>query len=255
MENFFIKYWVEIGLSIVSILFGIFVSYIFYRLQKRDVVSAKEERVRRAIEELMDVLESYVINKQTFSMDTIGHLIAASERAHRVELNGVCTPTSLLQDVSLGLQKSTHLDVVQKAAYAEQIVKVIAQISGSEIKLPTSVKENLDFLTIIEKATQSGNKDLAIEKINNLRDSLKRLEPPIETGTSTRSYLTESIAIGLAGVLVAYMSLSDLLRLDTIEGFLLIYAFMIIFISVFILGTPQGRRVVHKMVNFIRHKD
>ncbi len=256
MTEFFSKYWVEIALSIVSILFGIFVSYIFYRLQKRDVISAHEERVRRATEELMDVLESYVINKQTFSKDTIRHLIAASERAHRVELNGVCTPTSLLQDVSLGLQKSRHLDITQKAEYAEHIVNAIAQMSGAEIELPTSVKGNLDLLASIEKTLQEGNKDLAVEEVAKLRNSLKRLEFPIETSTSARSsFLTESIAIGLAAVLLSYVSLSDLFALDTFEGFLLVYVVMIIFVSIFILGTPQGRRFASRIANLFRHKD
>ncbi len=253
MEDFLKNYGVEIILSVVSILFGIFVSYVFYRLQKRDVVSAQEERTHRATEELKDVLESYVINKKEFSKDTIRHLISASERAHRIELNDVCTPTSLLQDVSLGLQKSRHLDVTQKVEYADHIVKSINQLTASKVEMPTTVRSNLELIDSLEKAIQEGNKETTIEKVSILRNSLTRLEQPIISNSSSRSsFLTETVTIGLMGVLVSYLSLTDLLSLDTVEGFMIIYFIMILFLSVFIIGTPQGKRLARNILELMR---
>ncbi len=95
------SYRVEILLSATSISVGFAVGYIFYRLQKRDVTSARVERVKRAKEELLDVIESCIINKQQVAEESIHNLIAASEREYQVGLKGIFTPITLLQDVVL----------------------------------------------------------------------------------------------------------------------------------------------------------
>ena len=108
-------------LSIVSIVIGIVVAYFFYRLQKKDAASASLERKKHATAELLDVVESYIINKQRLSEQVIENLIHASERDHSVALRPVCTGVSLLQDVALRLQRSRHLDIPQKSEYSEKI--------------------------------------------------------------------------------------------------------------------------------------
>lgn len=117
-------------LSIISILIGVIVAYIFYRLQKKDSASASAERKKRATAELLDVVESYIINKQRITDQVIVNLINASERDHQVALRPECTPVSLLQDVALRLQRSRHLDIPQKSEYSEKIddlIKVIRE--------------------------------------------------------------------------------------------------------------------------------
>ena len=42
------SYWVELVLSVASIVIGAIVGYTFYRLQKRDLSSARIERRKRA---------------------------------------------------------------------------------------------------------------------------------------------------------------------------------------------------------------
>lgn len=117
-------------LSIVSILIGILVAYVFYRLQKKDSASASAERKKRATAELLDVVESYIINKQRLSEHVINNLIHASERDHQVALRPDCTSVSLLQDVALRLQRSRHLDIPQKSEYSEKIEQLIQEISS-----------------------------------------------------------------------------------------------------------------------------
>lgn len=114
-------------LSILSILIGMVVSYFFYRLQKKDSISASVERKKHATNELLDVIESYIINKQRLSEHVIDNLIHASERNHSVSLLPACTPVSLLQDVALRLQRSRHLDIPQKTEYSETIEVLIHQ--------------------------------------------------------------------------------------------------------------------------------
>jgi hypothetical protein len=124
MIDFFTNNWI----SIASIFIGFGVSYVFYRLQQKDSVSASSERTKHATVELLDVIESYIINKQDLSRALIDNLIQASERSHTVLLRPSCTPVSLLQDVALRLQRSRHLDIPQKTEYSVKISALITQV-------------------------------------------------------------------------------------------------------------------------------
>lgn len=124
MIDFFSTNW----LSIASILIGVLVAYVFYRLQQKGSASAVSERTKHATADLLDVVESYVINKQDLSLTLIDNLIQASERFHTVSLNPACTPITLLQDVALRLQRSRHLDIPQKSDYSTKIDELILEI-------------------------------------------------------------------------------------------------------------------------------
>lgn len=132
MIDFFTDNWI----SIASVIIGFLVSYVFYRLQQRDSVSAASERTKHATVELLDVVESYIINKQVLSRFLIDNLIQASERLHSVLLRPSCTPITLLQDVALRLQRSRHLNIPQKTEYSVKIDDLIIE-----------VKEELEPLT------------------------------------------------------------------------------------------------------------
>ncbi|KII32617.1 hypothetical protein NL64_10880 [Pseudomonas fluorescens] len=127
MLEFLINNW----LSIVSILIGLLVAYVSYRVQKKDSVSASVERKKHAHSELLDVIESYLINKQQLSESVIENLIYAAERAHFVALRPECTTISLLQDVALRLQRSRHLDIPQKSEYSVAIDSLIRDVRAS----------------------------------------------------------------------------------------------------------------------------
>jgi len=124
MQEFLSTNW----LSMISIVIGVFVAYIFYRLQKKDSASASAERKKHANSELIDVVESYIINKQEISSSVIDNLIDASERFHSVVLRPNCTAIALLQDVALRLQRSRHLDIPQKSEYSVQIDSLIREV-------------------------------------------------------------------------------------------------------------------------------
>lgn len=127
MLDFLVNNW----LSIVSILIGLIVAYVSYRVQKKDAVSASVERKKHAHSELLDVIESYLINKQQLSESVIENLIYAAERAHFVALRPECTTISLLQDVALRLQRSRHLDIPQKSEYSVAIDSLIRDVKAS----------------------------------------------------------------------------------------------------------------------------
>jgi archaellum component FlaF (FlaF/FlaG flagellin family) len=82
VEGFSNSIWSDIVIGAISLLIGIAVSYAFYRLQKRDVASAEEERLKHARAELMELVESLIINKQQVTEPNITNMVAAAERAH-----------------------------------------------------------------------------------------------------------------------------------------------------------------------------
>ena len=203
MGTIIASYWMEILLSIVSIVVGFIVGYVFYRLQKRDVASARAERVKRAREELLDVLEGYIINKQRVSEESIRNLLAASEREYQVELRDICNPTILLQDVALRLQKSRHLDIAQKREYADQIEQMISSSEERRKEIPEEVKEPLELATVIESAIKNDEREKALETINLLKRNL--IKPPVparaEYASIERWQLIASLIAGVGTVL------------------------------------------------------
>jgi len=201
------SYWVEILLSVVSIIFGFLFGYLFYRLQKRDVASARAERVKRAREELLDLIESYIINKQTVSEQWIHNLLAASEREYQVSLGDISSPTTLLQDVALRLQKSRHLDIVQKGEYAAQIEHTITAIEEVREEVPEEAKEPLELLGVLRNAIHNDEKQKALETTTLLRERLGK--PPARVRaeyatTAERWQLLSSTIAGIGVVIATY---------------------------------------------------
>ena len=121
MTDFFASYWLEVLLVIVSIFVGIVGSNLFHRFQKQDTAPTRGDRVKEAYEELYGLTEGLVVNKQDFTGESILNLMAAAERQYQVTLRDTYSPTSMLQDVLLSLQRSSHLDIAQKSKYAAQI--------------------------------------------------------------------------------------------------------------------------------------
>lgn len=244
MRDFITNNLLEIVLSVISILFGILVSYIFYRLQKRDVVSAKEEREKRAREELTDTVESFVINKQQLSEDMIHNLIAASERAHVVELYARYSPITILQDVALRLQRSRHLDVVQKTEYASQIEKIIARIAESHKELPATLDEVYQLVSTVETAISDNQKEQAIKSLQILKTALPTLRPPAiapDDSSYRKLQLATATMAGLGTIVASFIALADFGGLAR-ELFLNIIA-SLLFASILAAGAVLIRRI------------
>ena len=157
-------------LTLVSILIGVLVAFMFYRLQKKDSASASHERKKHATNELLDVVESYIINKQNLSEHVVDNLVFASERDHVVSLRGGCTAISLLQDVALRLQRSRHLDIPQKSEYSLKIEELIREIRERREPPPLDHlnKEFQQNLAILENLIPSEKRDEAKKALNAL---------------------------------------------------------------------------------------
>jgi hypothetical protein len=194
-------------LTLVSILIGVLVAFVFYRLQKKDSVSAAHERKKHATNELLDVVESYIINKQKLSEQVVDNLIFASERDHVVLLRGGCSPISLLQDVALRLQRSRHLDIPQKSEYSLKIEELIREIQERREPPPLDQlnKEIQQNLSILEGLIPTEKQDQAKGALNALASlSEKRRDLTAKRGTYDSVFqLTAPLIAGIASSLAA----------------------------------------------------
>ncbi len=213
MTEFLTKYFVEIVLSVVSIVIGAIVGYVFYRLQKRDVASAEVERIKQARAEILDILENNIINKQKISEEAIHNLLAASEREHNISLRNLCTPVTLLQDVALRLHRSRHLDIAQKTEYATYIGETILMIAESNKVISAEAKHPIELAKSIESAIQSNQPDKALENLSLLKTELNELtatkkEPYISN--NERWQLLASIIAALGTMIALFSVIADL---------------------------------------------
>lgn len=194
-------------LTLLSLVFGVFVSWFFHRLQKGVVVTAKEERNKHAREELQDVVETYIINKQEINETTIRNHIDAIERKHQVVLSPFYTPTAVLQDVALRLQNSSHLDKDQKTEYALQIVSIISGVVDNQREITPTASALLDLAQTIETAIEDGKNEIAVKLIKDLKAQLLKARIiQIRNGDAPTGYLQLTGAL-LAGIVTVVFTL------------------------------------------------
>jgi hypothetical protein len=193
-------------LSLVSILIGILVAYVFYRLQKKDSTSAANERKKHATNELLDVVESYIINKQALSEDVIENLVQASERDHSVQLRPLCTATSLLQDVALRLQRSRHLDIPQKSEYSLKIEELIRDIRSQVEPRPLDrlADDIQQAVTQLEAIIPDENREEARKQLSRLAALTEKKREIILRRTETSDYdFIGPVVAGIAGLVAS----------------------------------------------------
>lgn len=121
LSDYLMGFLPEVLLVVVSILIGVVATNLFHRLREKEGGPARLGGEEQAKDELLGLIQSYIVNKQEFSEQSIRNLMAASERQYQVQLMDAYTPVTLLQDVLLTLQQSKHLDVPQKIQYVSQI--------------------------------------------------------------------------------------------------------------------------------------
>jgi hypothetical protein len=228
-------HWFEILLSIASIIVGIIVAVIFYKLQKKDITSAEIERIKRAREELLDVIESSVINKQNPTNDSIENLLDAVEREHKVSLSNVLNSIILLQDVSLRLQKSRHLDVDQKKVYIEEIEGLIKSLKLEKTGHASGL---LSLLKNLEESIDNNQLDLAKKNLQNLKAAFYKYQLPSTGAEKLSDELLKRISfiIGILSSMITLLFGFFKYSSESQNKFLILFMFsVIVIISVFYL--------------------
>ncbi len=200
----------NIVLTLVSVIIGVVAAFIFYKLQKKDSNSAKQERVRRANDELVETIESVFINKQDITLESIDHLFYACSRKYNVSLKSNCSTTDLLQDVMLRIQRSPHLDIKQKNEYIKKIEEFIENKVAQNIEVKDNDLEGAIAIIdgVIESYDQKDSNDIK-DEISSIKS---RIINSIETtkteeSRSARWSFISSVTAGVA-VSIAIFSIN-----------------------------------------------
>ena len=197
--------------AVLSLFVGLFASWVFFRLSKGDVTSAKYERGKHAREELQDAIESYIINKQDVSEATIRNHIDAMQRKYDVKLDPFYTPKTVLQDVALRLQNSSHLDKDQKTEYASQIEAIIASLTDSQREFVSTSNTILDLVQAIETAIENEQKDTAFKLVQDLKSRLLKSRIAHNSNGDAAANFVQLIGALFAGVVTVAFTIFALM--------------------------------------------
>lgn len=198
----------DIVMTIISVVLGGVFSYLisalFYRRQRKESNTIALERTRRAHHEILDILESYIINKEVIRIVQIKHLIESCEREYDSNLQNFVSPMTLLQDVSFRLQKSKHLNVQEKSNYAQIVEGLVNEVKQNEIDSEVfyqryKIKSIIDD---IKKGLKSNN----IEKLDESLDEIENIVRGMKFHTSTNPITIPNIKVTILFLIVLAIS-------------------------------------------------
>lgn len=171
-----LTYLLNNALNIIgTILLGLIGAYLTQRYIKREVTSARKERLDQAKTNLLDVLEMQVINDKDISEEKIENLMAAVDRKYSVSLSANLSKKDILQDVELRIEESRHLSPSDKEEYSNRIEQQISSIKESN--KPTLPAPQSNTFSRLEQAIKESETQEAIELLNDLKPVLQGMGP------------------------------------------------------------------------------
>jgi len=198
------EWWQQLLLAVGAAVVG---GGFFYLLQLRRLGSVARERLSRAYKELVDTIEIDVINEQEISRDIIFRLIKATSRAYNVDLERVCSPISLCEDVELQLQTNKYLETNKKHAYVNRIRIAIENMQAPEAPTPEWPPEAFKKL---KADIIGGNKEEALQIIETLSKQpyipemkFSELIKKSEARQAQLVSMMVGVAMGIIGVVIA----------------------------------------------------
>lgn len=147
----------------------------------------KREKINKAKSELLDLIESMLVNNEKITISKLITLFRAVERQNGNNLGLDSDLNNILEDLTLRFAKSKHLSSEQKDSYIEKIDALINSIKSEESRnlkdnnqreIPKSLKS---IITELKLETESANGDSKkmIDKIQQLEDKLKGKNDPM----------------------------------------------------------------------------
>lgn len=139
----------------------------------------KREKIIKAKDEFLDLIESMLVNNENFSRSKTLTLFRAIERQNGISLELDSDIENLLEDLSLRFARSKHLSAEQKDDYAVRIDKLIISLNEK----PDHETKDISFLTRereIPKSIKSIINDLKTESENINSEKLKEIIEKLE---------------------------------------------------------------------------
>ena len=131
----------------------------------------RRERVRKAKETLIDLLEGMVVNKAQVDEAKLTSVLRAVERDVDIDLAGEYHGDDWLGDVVLRFEKSRHLSADQKQQYYDAVRKI-----SDEIHVKTDQKPRVEVPRKYEAILNDLKNSLASNDTGRFASSLEELE-------------------------------------------------------------------------------
>lgn len=162
-------------LGIIGIVATFLTSILFYWLGKRftqkNLYTIEKEKKLRAKEEIISILENYIINNFDINKEMTLQRITAIERKESINISNNITPISLLQDVALRLDTTQYLSIEQKKSFSNKITELIK--SFNEDSIPYS-HPFLKLLSSLENKLKNNEVESALEELTNAKEKEPR---------------------------------------------------------------------------------
>lgn len=148
----------------------------------------KREKLNKAKSELLDLIESMLVNNEKITISKLVTLFKAVERQNGNNLGLDSDLNNILEDLTLRFARSKHLSSEQKDAYIEKIDALINSINTKvndetskelqQREIPKSLKT---IFSELKSETESQNIDTKKlkDKIAQLEDRLKGRNDPM----------------------------------------------------------------------------
>lgn len=139
----------------------------------------KREKIKKAKDEFLDLIESMLVSNENFSRAKILTLFRAIERQNGISLELESDIENLLEDLSLRFARSKHLSAEQKDDYATRIDNLIVNLNEQpnqakdisflirEREIPKSIKTIINDL-------KAESENLNSEKLNEIIEKLEK---------------------------------------------------------------------------------
>jgi hypothetical protein len=148
----------------------------------------KREKINKAKSELLDLIESMLVNNEKITTSKLVTLFRAVERQNGNNLGLDSDLNNILEDLTLRFARSKHLSSDQKDSYIEKIDALINSITNDENQekskenlqreIPKSLKTIIDELKTESESADIDSKKL-IDKIELLENKLKGRNDPM----------------------------------------------------------------------------
>ncbi|NUA26306.1 hypothetical protein [Cupriavidus basilensis] len=220
-----VKFW---DVNSANIVVSLLVGFVFFVLGPMGLwfsgKKIRRERVRKAKETLIDLLEGMIVNQASVDEDKLRSVFRAVEREVDIDLSGEYHIDHWLGDVVLRFEKSRHLSAEQKQSYYDAIRKITDEINSRTGKTPVvELPRKYDpIINELKAALSTGETEKASKVLEELERSLilrGRSQDPVLNVFRVyrrmyeRSPLTFLIAVIIAVGLYAYILSKFLPRL------------------------------------------
>ncbi len=130
----------------------------------------KQERLRKAREVLLDIVEELFVDQANVTPELIGATFNSTEREIDVQLSGEYDAKLLLEDLVLRFQKSRHLDANQKESYTKKILSLLSKLSKKTQPRRSSLPVSALTFEELTRSIEKGNLKAAKQIVRGMRE-------------------------------------------------------------------------------------